>query len=143
MEQRKATVVSAVVAHVLAWAAALWLAFGPLYQGESVALVTPNGVESEPTGFTATLIEVNGLRVLPLLMAPVALTGVALLAALVMTAGQVKRKVFLWVSAGLLLGFCAVGIFSIGLFYLPAALALAAAAIKGSRRRVLGTRADG
>ena len=48
--------------------------------------------------------------------------------------GRGKRKVLLWVSAALLLGFSAVGIFSIGLFYLPAALALIVSAVMGSRR---------
>ena len=53
---------------------------------------------------------------LPLLMVPVTLTALALLAALITGVGLAKRRVLLWVSSVLLLGFCAVGISSIGLF---------------------------
>ena len=74
------------------------------------------------------------MRVLPLLLAPVVLTALALLVVLLTDAGQARRKVLLWVSAILLLGFCAVGIFSIGLFYMPAAVALVVSAVLGSRR---------
>ena len=70
-----------------------------------------------------------------MLLAPVVLTALALLAVLLTDAGQARRKVLLWVSAVLLLGFCAGGSFSIGLFYLPAAIALAFSAVFGSRGR--------
>ena len=128
------------VAHALAWAGALWLALGPVYQGVSVTAVTPGDVAGQPVRFTATLIEANGLTVLPVLLAPVALTALALLAILLTDAGQARRRVFLWVSAALLLGFCAVGSLSIGLFYLPAALALIFSAILGSLSRAAETR---
>ncbi len=135
MRRGDAGVISTGVAHVLTWVAALWLIFGPVYQGVSVAAVAPGGTASEPARFTATLIEVNGLRMLPLLLAPVALTALALIAVL-MTAGigLAKRRVLLWVAAGLLLLFCAVGIASIGLFYFPAAVALVVSAVIGLRR---------
>ena len=135
MKRRDAAVISTGVAHALAWVAALWLAARTSYQGASVTLVTPGDVAGETTGVTATLIEVNGLRVLSLLLAPVALTALALLAVLLTDAGEARRKVLLWASAVLLLGFCAVGSFSIGLFYLPAAIALAFSAVLGSRGR--------
>ena len=140
MKRFDATVISTGVAHALTWVVALWLAFGPVYQGESVTAVVPGEGGGESTRTTATLIEVNGLRVLPILLAPVALTGLALLAVLLTHAGRARRKVLLWVSAVLLLGLCAVGIASIGLFYLPAALALVFSAILGSLGRAAETK---
>ena len=122
------------VAHTLAWIVALGLTFGPVYQGVSGAAVIPGDVSSEYTRVSATLIDINGLRVLPLLMAPVVLTALALLAVLLTDAWSAKRKVLVWVSAVLLLVFCGVGSFSIGLFYLPAALVLVLSAVIGSRR---------
>ena len=99
---------------------------------------TPGGDASGSTQVTKTLIEVNGLSVvLPLLLTPVVLTGLALLAALLTGLGLANRKVLLWVSSVLLLGFCVVTIFSVGLFYLPAALALIVSAILGSRRTLV------
>ncbi len=71
-----------------------------------------------------------------MLLAPVVFSALAFLVALVTGVGQPKRKALLWVPAVLLLAFCAVGLFSVGLFYLPAALALVVAAIMGSRGRV-------
>ena len=65
-------------AHVLAWVVVLGLVFGPVYQGESVTAAAPGAPASEPTKTTATLIEVNGWRVLPILLVPAALTGLAL-----------------------------------------------------------------
>ncbi len=132
MMRRNPALISVGIAHLLAWVVGLWFVLGPVYQGVTVTL---GGTVSYTTRDAATLIEVNGLRVLPLLMTPVALTGLALLTALWTEVGRARRKVFLWVSALLLLGFCVVSIFSIGLFYLPAALVLMASAIMESRRR--------
>ncbi|MCH7706302.1 MAG: hypothetical protein IIB33_04575 [Chloroflexi bacterium] len=132
MMRRNPALISVGIAHLLAWVVGLWFVLGPVYQGVTVTL---GGTVSYTTRDAATLIEVNGLRVLPLLMTPVALTGLALLTALWTEVGRARRKVLLWVSAVLLLGFCAVSIFSIGLFYLPAALVLMASAIMESRRR--------
>ena len=41
----------------------------------------------------------------------------------------------MWVATGLLLAFCALGLFTIGLFYAPSALALLAAAVMGRGAR--------
>ena len=139
MKRNDATVILTGFAHALTWVVALVLVFGPVYQGVSVTAVTPGDVATEPTRFTQTLIGVNGLRVLPFLLTPVALTGLALLTALLTHGGQARRKVLLWVPTVLLLGFCAVGIASIGLFYLPAALALVFSAVLGTLSRVAET----
>ena len=122
------------LAHALAWAAAIWLAVGPAYQGELVAAVALGGVASEPIPFTATFIEVNGLSVLPLLLAPVLLTALAALVTTVIHADLVRRGALVVASAVLLLGFCAVGIASIGLFFLPAAIALGFSGVIGLRQ---------
>ena len=96
-----AAIISAVVAHALAWAA---------------------------------FIEVNGLSSLPLLLAPVLLTALAALVAMLIHAGLVRRGALVLASAILLLGFCAVGIFTIGMFFLPAAIALGFSGIIGLRQ---------
>ena len=139
MKGNDATVILTGFAHALTWVAALLLVFAPVYQGASATALAPGGGASEFTRFTATFIEVNGLRVLALLLAPVALTALALLAVLLTHTGQARRKVLLWVSAVLLLGFCALGIWTFGLFYAPAALALVFSAILGSFSRAAET----
>ena len=134
------------IAHVLTRVVGLWLVLGPVYQGVSVTAMRAGGVASESKRLTATLTEVNGLGVLLLLLlllAPVVLTALALIATLLTSVASAKRRVFLWISAILLLGFCAAGILSIGLFYLPAALALVVAAALCPRHRGQGQRRSG
>ena len=140
MNCRDAVVISTVVAHVWTWVVALWLVVGPVYQGVSETAVTPAGVASESSRVTATLIELNGWSVLPLLLVPVVLTALALMSVRTTRVRLAMRRVLSWVSAVLLLGFCAVGIFSIGLFYLPAAIALVVSAVMGSRNTLVRER---
>ena len=120
-----ATNVSAWTAHALAWAAGVWLTFGPAYVGVSVTpVLRGDGSGSEATRYTATLIEVNGLYVILWLLVPVVLTGIALLAVQLTNNSQARRKILLWGLVVALLGLCSVTILSVGVFYLPAALAL-------------------
>ena len=77
-------------------------------------------------------MEQNGLWVIWLLILPVLITGLVLLVIRLTDTGQLGRKVLLWTLTLTFLAFCAVGIFSIGLFYLPSGLALMCAAITGS-----------
>ena len=77
--------------------------------------------------YSATAIEANGLHVILLLLVPILLTDIALLGLRLQQ--TTMRKILLWSPAVVLLGFCAVAIFSIGVFYLPAALTLFVAAI--------------
>ncbi len=137
MKIRSLAVFSTGIAHGLAWGVVIWLAFGPVYQGASVAPVGPGETPNEPTRTSASLIEVNGLQVLPILLVPAALTGSALLTVLLTHTGQTRRKVLLWVLTVLLLVFCVLGSFSIGILYYPSALALLLTAIgvSASRRR--------
>jgi hypothetical protein len=115
------------------------MAFGPVYQGVFPTVETrPEGFAIESVEISETLLKANGLSAFPLLIGPVVLT--ALVVAMLMTT-RIKpstRKVSLWVAAVLLLGFCVVGALSIGMFYLPAALALVVAAVLGSRGAVQG-----
>ena len=114
-----------------------WLAFGPVYQGVSATL--PGESAGEAERFTATLIEVNGLRVIPLLLVPVLLSGIAVWAVRDTYGGRTGRRILLWVLAVVLLGLCTVSILSIGVLYLPTALALLVAAITGSAGRAQST----
>jgi hypothetical protein len=115
------------------------MVFGPIYQGIFPTVETrPEGFAIESVEISETLLKANGLSAFPLLIGPVVLT--ALVVAMLMTT-RIKpstRKVSLWVAAVLLLGFCVVGALSIGMFYLPAALALVVAAVLGSRGAVQG-----
>ena len=74
------TTVSAWTAHALAWAAGVWLAFWPTYEGVSVTATLHGEPGGEVTRSSATAIEANGLYVTLLLLVPILLTGIALLA---------------------------------------------------------------
>ena len=121
--------IAAWVAHALAWAAGLYLAFGPVYRGVSMTATAPGELPGEVNTHTATLIEVNGLYGVALLLIPVLLTALGLLTIYFIAPGRAARKALLWLSAVALAAFCIVAVFSIGLFYLPAVLALLCAAI--------------
>ena len=142
MKRHNAAVVSTGIAHVLALVVVLGLVFGPVYQGGSVTPAAPGAPANVPTKTTATFIEVNGWSVLPILLVPAALTGLALLTVLNTNAGQIRRRVLVWVPAVLLLGFCILGSSSIGIVYLPSALALVLSSILVARSRVRATRAS-
>ncbi|HEX9124626.1 MAG TPA: hypothetical protein VF984_14920 [Actinomycetota bacterium] len=110
----------AVAAVSLAVAAAVWLAVWPcFYVGETGTV--PGGGSSARRA-CATLIGVNGVWVVWLLLIPIAFTGLGLAAALV------GRRRLLWLIGGLAVGFCVLAVFSIGIFYLPSAIALLLAA---------------
>ena len=112
LKQMRFTKVSAWAAHLWAWAIALLLAFVPVYSSG------------------ATLIEQNGLYVIWILLVPVLFSGVVLLAIHLMDAGHRGRKALLWTIALVLLVLCAATYISIGLLYLPMALALLVVAIR-------------
>ena len=132
LKRTSVTAFSAWAAHALAWGAGLWMVFGPVYQGVSVSATTAGEPAGEATRHTHTLVEANGLWVLWLLLIPVVMSGLVLLAIALTVQGQTRRKALLWTPALALLVFCVVGIFSIGLFYLPALVALLVAAVTDS-----------
>ncbi len=124
------------VSHMLAWAAGLGLAFVPTYGGTTTTpvqidpatgqVIGPEIVEM--TSQSATLIEVNGASAALPLMVPIALTGLAILAVRFTSVDRTLRKWLQGCLAALLLIGCFLAMFSIGIFYLPAALALLVAA---------------
>jgi hypothetical protein len=122
------------LAHGAAWAAFLWLLLWPYsYRGVSVTAVQKGSGEVPVTTYTsASFIEANGLTALIPLLAPVALTGLALLAVWFWDAPPMGKRLSLWALAAVCLVFCVLGAFSIGVFYLPAALALIITAIVGT-----------
>jgi hypothetical protein len=71
----------------------------------------------------ATLIQANGVDVLGVLALPVLLAGVGLLAV------HSRRRVVLVTVLVALVAFCLLALFSVGLFYLPAAVALVIAVV--------------
>lgn len=107
---------AALVALLLTVAAGLFLAFYPVYQGVS-ATGSSSGVTTISSE-RATLITENGLWVIVPLCVPIALAALGLLAV------ARRRRVLVWVLGGVLLGFVVLSGFTIGLFYLPAAIAL-------------------
>jgi hypothetical protein len=124
--------VAAAVGVGLAVAATLWLVLWPcFYVGVTATPVEPGG--TAPTGerVCASLIAVNGWWVLGLLSVPVGLTVFGFLAAL----GGIRWLV--WGLSAVLLGFCVIGVFSVGVYYVPSLVALVVAATRGaeSRRR--------
>jgi hypothetical protein len=146
----RAVVISSAVAHGLAWAAFLWLAFWPSFYTGTTATPTltpfnPNGTGGEAAPFptpinpdstggeavrvSASIIEGNGLGVLVPMLVPVALTAIGLLNALTRDRRNTISKFLMWASAVLLIVFCGMAMFTIGMFYLPAAVALLVAAV--------------
>ena len=129
IKKSRAAAVSATITHLLAWAAFLWLALWPYsYQGISAAAVSVDGggaTTTEVVRYSASLTEVNGYWVLLPLSAPVLVTALALLSLLTWKGkgGRVGNTLILGGLAVVLLIFSVLGLLSIGLFYLPAAIA--------------------
>ena len=116
----KAAVVLAAAAHALTWIPGLFLAFGPAYTGSS------NGDEPD----TQTLIEVSGLYGVFVLLVPVVLTGIVLMA---VWRGRASEPLLWGIALGLS-GLCVLAAASIGMLYIPAALALVFTAVLNARR---------
>ncbi len=126
MNRTKVSITAALIAHILAWAATLFFLFWPVYGGISVS-AGESGTSSVVS--SRTLIEVNGLWSALLLVIPVALTAVALIASLPNPSRPRLMRILRWASFAMLLAFCAVSALSIGIFYLPAAVATLVTAI--------------
>lgn len=107
---------AALVALLLTVAAGLFLAFYPVYQGVS-ATGSSSGVTTISSE-RATLVTENGFWMIVVLCLPIVLAALGLLAV------ARRRRVLAWVLGGALLGFVVLSGFTIGLFYLPAAIAL-------------------
>ncbi len=115
---------AALLAAVLA---AAFLSFANTYSGESCE-ISPGSMR-ECSSDSATLVEQNGIWVYGLLAIPIAITA-SVLAAI---AYRLPKGIE-WLLAGLALTGCVIAIFSIGVFFLPAALLLVSAAASDRRR---------
>ena len=136
MNLRDLALTAASISHLLAWVAVVLLVFVPVYSGASATATSAGAIPSQPVQATATFIEVNGWGVLPFILVPVAISGAGLLGVILVGPGRVLRRAPLGISALLLLGFFIAGSLSIGIFYLPAALAMAVSwAISLGQRR--------
>lgn len=120
---RKLVIFLCGAAFLAATVMAVYLPFAPLYQYEEVTL-TESG--SETVQGTATLLEVNGSRVVIQLVALSLISGLPLLAALRRSRHQ---RPLTWLSALLLLAYSIAGGFTIGFAFMPSAILLVAAAI--------------
>jgi hypothetical protein len=109
---------TAVLAAVLA---AAFLSFANTYSGESCEVVPGSAGECSDT--SGTLAEENGKWVYGLLAVPVVIAAAGLAAI-----ACCLPKGIAWSLAGLALAGCLIAIFSIGVFFLPAALLLLSAA---------------
>ena len=129
MKSNRTVIIVSGLSHAMAWAAFLGMAFSPsFYSGTIATAIGPDGSGGDVVSYSASIIAANGWWILMPLLVPVALTAIGILAAITWN-HQLRNKVFLWVAAALLAMFCTLGMFSVGIFYLPAAVALLIAAI--------------
>ena len=135
MRAVRVPLVAGAIAHALAWAVLLFLIFATTYTSQTVEATLPGEPPAEPVTATATFVEVNGLSALAIVATPVALTGLALLGLLAFRDRHARRIAWLWVSTIGVIGFCFVAIYSVGLLYLPAGVALMVAALADLARR--------
>jgi hypothetical protein len=118
----RVTRISATASLLLALAAGVGLVLWPCaYQGVEAQLAPGGAVEARQ--LCATLIEVDGVDVLGVLALPVLLAGVGLVA---VRAG--RRRLLATVTVALV-AFCLLALASVGLPYIPAAVALIIAAV--------------
>ena len=129
MRTSRAALVSAVIAHALAWAAALYLLLAAAYVVETVEATLPGEQPADPVRTTETFVEVNGFYGMAVALAPAVLTGVALFGLLALRDRHALRMTSLWVPAIAIAALCFAAILSIGLLYVPAAVALTVAAL--------------
>ena len=125
VKKGRVTVASATVAHVLGWAAFLWIVLRPdFYQDVSFS-------------------EFNGYWPVLALFVPVVVTGLALMFLLTRKVRRVANALVVWGLSAILLAFCGLGYLSFGILYLPAAIALIVTAVAFGRGRGLPWVNDG
>ncbi len=125
MTRTRISLAAAITSHILAWAATLFFLFWPIYTGVSVS----PGESGTSSVSSKTLIEVNGLWSALLIVLPIIVTAIGLIATLPGTARPRIMLTLRWASFTFMLLFCVAGIYSIGIFYLPAAIGALVAAI--------------
>ncbi len=137
---------AALVSHIFAWVSLLLLVFWTgFYSGQSSTAVVVNGtgsqsqttstfVGSEATteSLSASVVEINGFRIIPVLAIPVALTAAAAMAVVLLPTRPRFGMSLAWTCTISIVLFSLLGAFSIGLFYFPAAMALILASLLAS-----------
>lgn len=121
--------VSAAIAHALTWAIALFLLFVLTYETESVEATFPGEEPGEAVSSTETFVDVNGLYGISVVLAPVALSGIAVLGQFVYRDHLFRRMAALWLPLIAILALCFAAIYTIGVLYIPSAIALFVAAL--------------
>jgi|GEM_PF-1714255 hypothetical protein len=143
---RKWALTAALVGHIFAWAALLVLIFWTgFYSGESTTAVAVNStgsqsqatltfVEAETTteSLSASVVDLHGLRIVPILALPVALTAAAAMAVVLLTTRPRFGISLAWTCTIAIVVFSLLSASSIGLFYFPAAMALIPASLLAS-----------
>ncbi len=120
---------SAAIAHALTWAIALFLLFVLTYETESVEATLPGEEPGEAVSSTETFVDVNGLYGISVVLAPVALSGIAVLGQFVYRDHLFRRMAALWLPLIAILALCFAAIYTIGVLYIPSAIALFVAAL--------------
>ena len=142
---RKWALTSALVGHIFAWAALLFLIFWTgFYSGESTTTVAVNStgsqsqatltfveVETTTESLSASVVDIHGLRIVPILALPVALTAAAAIAVVLTTRPRFGISLA-WTCTIAIVVFSLLSASSIGLFYFPAAMALIPASLLAS-----------
>ena len=124
MTRTRISLTAALLAHIFAWAATLFFLFWPVYSGVSVR----PGESGTSSVSGKTLIEVNGLWAALLIVLPIIFTAIALIASLPGAAHPRIMLILRWTAFALMVLFCAAGILSVGVFYIPAAIGVFVAA---------------
>lgn len=125
--RRDPPLLGAIIAHTLAWAVFLWLALWPYSYRGVEATASPRGSGEAVTTYTLSVsyIEANGWWVLIPLFVPVVLTGLALAVVLwFLGADSLPKRFMLFGLTIACLVFCLLAYLSIGVLFLPAALAM-------------------
>ena len=131
----------ALLAHALAWAAFFGVVFWPFGYSRTTRTELPDDVVKVAWGHSpGPFMRYLGPEEIMLLLIPVALTGLAVLLAWRRSKRSVWAKLALWVLGALCLAYCSipfwfieeVEIEFIGVFFLPAAVALIGSAMIAS-----------
>ena len=129
MRTSRVALVSAAVAHALAWAAFLFVLLVPAYEVEMAEATLPGEQPADAERTTESFADVNGLYGVAAALLPVVMTGAAVLGTLALGGRLLVRLAVLGTALIAVLAFCFAAILSIGLLYVPAAVALTVAAL--------------
>lgn len=123
------------LALALALASSVWIALWPsFYRGIAEVARSSGQAPPEATRVSASFLEVKGLWGALMLGVPVLITLGAFWVIWLADYRRLPRRPILWALAWLLLLFCGASALSIGVFYVPSAFALMAAAVLSLQR---------